>query len=568
MMDNDLIDLISAWCGSELSPSRCDELIARLEQDGEFQQAFVDEIRMLGMLKAVQSTEPRWLALHEELGWGGEWTHPTDEESENAIIRGLEGRSPRRFTRVAVWGGVAVLANIAVAVLAFIVWTKWGLVGWGSLDRSLAAARGSGLAVLTKLDSVEWGTPDGKGPSEGHLLASGRFCIRSGRALLVFLNGVTLTLDGPTDIDLLSIDRVFCREGRLRVRVPKGVEGFVVANRESAVVDLGTEFAMNVGPDGKSRIMVFEGAAEASLLDAKGFPRQTQRVEQSKQFEVDPGSASIAEAAAQPEQFIPSQDWGLPPLRLDAAYPSAVLKSRPLSYWRFESVTGEHIPNEVPDGPTLRVNGPVRIAREPGTNGHAIFKALASEQFLTTDATWQLTRGSRHAVEFWFLPETISYATLVALYPAVENLPKTLLRTHMLSVETIAHTTLSLEKPVSVRFLRRWLRDVTLSAEDHSVFSHGIYVPGRWHHVVAQRNGRRMELFFDGVREYATTAEADPPGIFYHLVVGRRTADPTLEEDRRPFVGRLDELAVYDHPLSPEEIQEHFRLGLSRSRDQ
>jgi hypothetical protein len=85
--------------------------------------------------------------------------------------------------------------------------------------------------------------------------------------------------------------------------------------------------------------------------------------------------------------------------------------------------------------------------------------------------------------------------------------------------------------------------------------------------VVAQRNGRKMELYFDGAREYATTAEVDPPGISYHLVVGRRTADSAVKEDRRPFVGRLDELALYDHPLSAEEIQEHFRLGSSRSRD-
>jgi len=67
-MDQDLIDLLAAWRGSELDPERCEQLFARLEQDEAFLQAFVEEIRMLGMLKAVQSTEPRWLALHEELG--------------------------------------------------------------------------------------------------------------------------------------------------------------------------------------------------------------------------------------------------------------------------------------------------------------------------------------------------------------------------------------------------------------------------------------------------------------------------------------------------------------------
>ena len=35
-------------------------------------RAFVDEVRLLGMLKAVQATEPRWLVLEDELGWSAD----------------------------------------------------------------------------------------------------------------------------------------------------------------------------------------------------------------------------------------------------------------------------------------------------------------------------------------------------------------------------------------------------------------------------------------------------------------------------------------------------------------
>src|SRR5205807_2604142 len=61
IMDQDLIDLIAAWKGKELEAARLDQLAARCRQDEALQQAFVDEIRMLGMLKVVQSTEPRGL---------------------------------------------------------------------------------------------------------------------------------------------------------------------------------------------------------------------------------------------------------------------------------------------------------------------------------------------------------------------------------------------------------------------------------------------------------------------------------------------------------------------------
>ena len=46
-----------------------------------------------------------------------------------------------------------------------------------------------------------------------------------------------------------------------------------------------------------------------------------------------------------------------------------------------------------------------------------------------------------------------------------------------------------------------------------------------------------------------------------HLVIGRRTRDPLDQSDIRPFVGRLDELAIYEHPLSSEEVRSHFRLA-------
>jgi hypothetical protein len=44
-------------------------------------------------------------------------------------------------------------------------------------------------------------------------------------------------------------------------------------------------------------------------------------------------------------------------------------------------------------------------------------------------------------------------------------------------------------------------------------------------------------------------------------VIGRRSGDPLDGSDIRPFVGRLDELAIYDRPLSSEEVRSHFRLA-------
>jgi hypothetical protein len=35
----------------------------------------------------------------------------------------------------------------------------------------------------------------------------------------------------------------------------------------------------------------------------------------------------------------------------------------------------------------------------------------------------------------------------------------------------------------------------------------------------------------------------------------------------RPFVGRLDEVALYNHPLSIEEVRRHLQMGTQQIRD-
>jgi hypothetical protein len=379
--------------------------------------------------------------------------------------------------------------------------------------------------------------------------------------MFAFLSGVTLTMEGPADLELVSPDRVFCHRGRLRARVPEGAEGFVVASPASAVVDLGTEFGLNIEGDGRSRVMVFEGEAMAALFDVAGSPQRTQRVDRSKSYELDPRTGSIGETVARPEGFVTPSELSSPPLVLDPSYAAAVLRSRPRGYWRFERRDGDAVSNEVPDGPPLLVRGPVEIAGAPSGNGYALFKPGSPEQFLTTDGLWELAREPGHAVELWFLSDDIRYASLVGLYPPPElNVPEERAHiAHNFFVELTARNRLyTLYKPASVRFLHRWPLDPRVG---NNIVSEEIFTPRRWHHVVAQKSGDRMELYFDGEPDHSMPLISDHQTVSCHLVVGRRTTEPANRNDIRPFVGRLDELAIYDHPLSAEEVRRHFKLA-------
>ena len=190
-----------------------------MRQDEAFRRAFVSEIHMLGMLKVVQSAEPRWLRLEDELGW--------------SACRTARWRDPRRR-------GQAAPSRDACSVSS--VDTRHFRCGARDSHRNGGPVPGhetprrprttpspvskvdapSGLALVIKLDGVEW---DGPQPSEGDLLAAGRFRFRSGRVTLSMLSGVTLIVEGPADLELITIDRVFCRAGTCAPesrKVPRG----------------------------------------------------------------------------------------------------------------------------------------------------------------------------------------------------------------------------------------------------------------------------------------------------------------------------------------------------------
>ena len=69
MMNPDLQIFLQAWTGdADVSDVERQRLLQRIETDAVFRTECVEEIRMLGMIKAVQSARPRWLEMHDALG--------------------------------------------------------------------------------------------------------------------------------------------------------------------------------------------------------------------------------------------------------------------------------------------------------------------------------------------------------------------------------------------------------------------------------------------------------------------------------------------------------------------
>jgi hypothetical protein len=557
-MDEDLQTLLALWLGDhDPGEGRRQALLARLRSDAAFRQKFVEEIRLLGMLRAVQSSEPRWLRLEDESGWSA----PQCLDAETLAMRVT--REAQRRARVGRFVRWSVAAALLVGLGAFLAFRP----GTAPEPPKAAAPRPAGveLATAVKVEDVCW-EADSVTAAEGTVVATGRLRLRSGRLTLAFFSGAWLTVEGPADLELLAPDRVFCHHGKLRVRIPRGAEGFTVRAPGYEVVDLGTEFGLNLEPGGKSRVMVFEGATAVSMLGKDGRSVRDELLERRRSVEVDPSAGRIQEVPPEPEAFVPLAEFVPPPLELAPGYAEEIRAARPWAYWRFESLADGGVPNEIPGRPALKALGGVKLDGPLGGNRWARFRPADHTQAFLMDGEWVPPRAAGYAIELWVQadrPSRNAYGQTALVGLIAKEGKKD--ESHLAYLEFTARGRRSPHEPCALRFLDRWPADLHGGAD---VFSRRTVVPSRWHHVVAQKAGDTLELYVDGERVGTSPAKLnandpdDPATTACRLLVGRlkQRSGPPYTNEIRAFEGRLDELAVYDRLLTPEEIQRHASL--------
>ncbi len=545
-METDLRDALIAWQDGDLPADRVEELLARLRGDAAFRRAMAEKVWMLSLARVAQAPAPRWLALHEELGLTGSGqdskSGATNEERRQTLLAAVR-REPVRFVsawwRRAAYGSMAAAAALALGV---VLWRTPG---------ADASKHGPMLAVLVQADQAKWRQHD---TPVGSALGAGRLQLASGRASVMFTSGVTVDLEGPADLELLTLDRVICREGRLRTHAPKGAEGFCVETPHGTVTDLGTELGVSVTKDGRTDVAVFEGQAEVSLQIAGQQGVRTALLNAGESTEMVPGTGEIR--AMSQSAFLEPQERRLPPLRLAPHYVGTIRAAGPLHHWRLDRAQDGAIPNEVPGSPALRLGGGASIQPDEGGRSSAYFPGQSEPGALYPDAL--LTKPApAHAIEMWFAAETTRQMSLFAL-----TVPETT-RKHILLVEVGNRRPAHGAEAGIVRYLMRWPAS---NRGGMNIYSPPSAFPCQWHHLVAQQKDGGMELFIDGASVGTARSESFPDAVPCALQFGglefHSKGDPTKID--RPFAGRLAEIAIYDRLLTPEEVRAHAALRRSK----
>src|SRR5262249_24703451 len=147
-------------------------------------KAFVEEIRLLGMLRAVQSSEPRWLQLEDEIGWSARKGQDVETLAKRVVREGQRWLRVRRFVR---WA-TAVAALVVVAAGLILLFRRGGTSPNAPPER---ADGGIKIAMVVRVEDVRWEPADGARPYERSVVTTGRLRIQSGRVTLAFFSGAS-----------------------------------------------------------------------------------------------------------------------------------------------------------------------------------------------------------------------------------------------------------------------------------------------------------------------------------------------------------------------------------------
>ncbi len=189
--------------------------------------------------------------IHAALAHQGETVDPA-RNAGNVLPFSTSSTFRRSFRKsTAVWRPLLAAAAVFALLLN-------GYVFWRNGAASEEESTVSGVAVLSRTVDPVWNREENPA-NEGDSVLSGKFQLESGLAQLEFFSGATVIVEGPAKLDLISEWEVVCLAGRLRAFVPEPARGFTIATPEYKAVDLGTEFALSVGTDGKSEVHVVDG---------------------------------------------------------------------------------------------------------------------------------------------------------------------------------------------------------------------------------------------------------------------------------------------------------------------
>jgi hypothetical protein len=131
------------------------------------------------------------------------------------------------------------------------------------------ARTSSPVATLTGVSSVEWAGITTAPSLLSRVAVGERLDITAGTIELTFDTGAQVKVFGPAKIEISSPRSILCSLGRVTTLVGKSGRGFTIDTPKARIVDLGTQFGVNISERGDTQIVVFQGSVDLERSAAR-----------------------------------------------------------------------------------------------------------------------------------------------------------------------------------------------------------------------------------------------------------------------------------------------------------
>ena len=471
------------------------------------------------------------------------------------------------------------------------VWTRFG--SWSALAATVAFMAGTTLATLYWNSDRIAGPPprsaslirdfDGSTPYEAQLVRS-TACrwdhasaasrsigsvVTSGESLdlLEGLAGIDmswstggaaeLSLEGPAAMMLSSEGMPTLRFGKLTATIASPQRPFILETPVGRLViaDHGSIGVAAFGND--AEIHVFGGAATLDpAWQSSDRNADSVKIEAGESLRIQTGHSGemvVERRSADQASFVTQVSMTSDSLVVTPAYVKAITAAKPIGYWRLEGAAWPRIPNEMGKRFECHVNGSIGRTGRPGSEAIEFGVTDQGGDVVCSDVFDDVI-GESYSLEMWVKPSHYHVGAMISLVGDTLAPSGVIPHGMLLELGGSGKIPRAVHHPGRIRFLHRSpaSNDTELGT---SCYSADAYTLRRWQHVVAVKDGHRMRLYINGdlVGEGEDTNEL-PAGL--RLLIGRLYPS----RNARPFIGQLDELALYNRALSPQEISKHYLL--------
>ena len=458
-----------------------------------------------------------------------------------------------------------------VMVLTMLTWSVFYVAmlsgtGKRNLQHGPIAAGSAGreVARIVEMRDVRWNAAS-ETPVNSRLHVGDQLEFSAGLMQIEYRTGVRLIVEGPAALRIDGPNKVGMDVGRLAAEVATAAVGFRVDTPAATIVDLGTEFATVVEQSHACDVFVYQGTIEVEPLAADGRPSGAKhRLVAGQSLRISAERTVEPNAASDPEQIVrrmPQVGNG----NGSDAYAQAVLASKPLAYWRFEETQGD------------------RAADASGNGNHAEYG----------EKVWRGVRGVTGKTFSGFESGNCAAGFPGKTYRPDENLPveyndcviaQLAKIPDDYSVELWVYSARrSDDRDVSGYFFSRGANQQRDSVGDHlsirgaftpltaghiacyngvdrraSLVSRSALRPQRWYYVVLVRQDDNIRVYLDGEE----TPQISGPADCSLLPDSSRIYVGIRNDGMFSFRGRIDEVAIYDRPLSLEEVAGHYTAAV------